>query len=114
MGWLTGGEEYNSQDRNGVAHTWISFALLGANPLALQKPIYISPLSLSLGSREDLPLLPNRDLVSSSLVSPSMILGSQKVGLVIQGKKKAFAQGIFRIQRTVGATSPDRVQFLEA
>lgn len=96
-----------------MAYTWVSLALSGANPLALQKPIYISPLSLSLGLREDLPVLANKDHVLPSLVSPSMILGSQKVGSVIQGKKRLLLTGILWIQRTVGATSPDRVQFNE-
>lgn len=78
-----GQEEGTVVFRRWAAHVWISIALSEANPLALLKPSYISPLSLSLESREGLPDVANKDPVLPSLVSPFMILGPQKVSPVI-------------------------------
>lgn len=74
----------------------------GGKPLSSAEVHLHFPLSLSLGSKEDLPVLPNKEPVSPSLVPPFMILGSQKEGSMIQGKKRLLLTGILWIQRTVG------------
>lgn len=102
MGWHTG-QECGGPHVDQPCCIW-------SNALSSAKPIYVSPLSLSLGLREDLPVLASKDPVSPSLVSPSLILGSQEMGSVIQGGRLLLT-GIFWIQRSVGATFPDRVGF---